>query len=324
MADEQNLQNRTTQRAGVANPGDCVNFGRPVCYTVRSRRRRSKPDYVGPNKLEPTDMDYVGFKKVNEFILGSDKIQQYYRYFGRKDSRKDQFLPPGFILEEEELDFHCYPDRADAILQHDALLYSKLKDSRIHRWIRLKKRHPNSSGIDRMGIQADISGFEALYDMTHPRGRSSYQKIVETWVSMEVFILAYYPACLWATWLNQFAALEDDVQWSESVPPEIINSYMRAYGAKKGELITVNADVQVPGRGAVYSTLKNQLSRIAAFQSSIGHRHLSYDLHREPTIAHVLQNARKNVNKNNHDKELRAITYNVVLSLPYICKGIII
>ena len=30
MADEQNLQNRTPQRAGVANPGDCVNFGRPV------------------------------------------------------------------------------------------------------------------------------------------------------------------------------------------------------------------------------------------------------------------------------------------------------
>ena len=63
MADEQNLQNRTPQRAGVANPGDCVNFGRPVCYTVRSRRRRSKPDYVGPNKLEPTDMDYVGEKR---------------------------------------------------------------------------------------------------------------------------------------------------------------------------------------------------------------------------------------------------------------------
>ena len=197
-----------------------------------------------------------------------------------------------------------------------------MKDSRIHRWIRLKKRHPNKNGEDHVGIQSDISNFEALYDMTHSRGRSAYQKTVETWVAMEVFILAYYPACQWATWLNQFAALEDDVQWEEPIPPEVVNSFLRAYGAKFGEMVTVNGDTQVPGRGAVYSTIKNNLSRLATFQSSLGHRNLTYDLHNDPTIAHVLTSAKKNVNKNNHDLELRAISYNVVLSLPYICKGI--
>ena len=58
-------------------PGE-EHLGRPISFSVRCRRRRSKPDYIGPNKLEPTDGDYVGFKKVNVFILGSDKIKQYY------------------------------------------------------------------------------------------------------------------------------------------------------------------------------------------------------------------------------------------------------
>jgi len=315
-----NMPNVTPQQN--RQPGEHSTAGRPVSFSVRCRRRRSKPDYIGPNKLEPTDGDYVGFKKVNVFILGSDKIKQYYRYFGRKDSRKACYLPPGFEPEEEELDYHCYPRRGAALEQHDKVSFSKMKDSRIHRWIRLKKQHPNKTGEEHVGIQSDISNFEALYLMTHSRGRSSYQKTVETWVAMELFILAFYPACKWATWLNQFAALEDDVQWKEPIPVEVVHSFLRAYGAKFGEMVTVNEDILVPGRGAVYSTIKNNLSRIATFQSSLGHQNLAYDLHNDPNIAWVMKSAKNNVNKNNHELELRAISYNVVLSLPYICKGI--
>ena len=138
---------------------------------------------------------------------------------------------------------------------------------------------------------------------------------------MELFILAFYPACKWATWLNQFAALEDGVQFNEPVPVEIMNAFLRVFGAKVGEMITVNGNHQVAGRGAVWSTIKNYLSRIAMFQTSLGHRHVSYELNQEPTIYNVLTVAKNNVNQNKL-LELRALSYNVVISLPYICKGI--
>ena len=302
-------------------PKDFIHPGRTVMFNVRSRARRSKPDYEGPHKLFPTDMDYIPERKSLVHILGSDKVKQYYRYFGKKDSRQLKYIPENERLDDsEEFDFYCYPEGA-ALEQHDTLLYPKIKDSRMHRWIRLMKSHPYKTLIDHVGINSTISEFEALYDMTHSRARGAYQKIVETWVSVEVFVLAYYPACQWATWLNQFAALEEEVRWEEPLPVEIVSSLMRAHGAKLGEWVTVNGNVQVPGRGAVWSTMKNYLSRIATFQTSIGHRNLSYDLHHEPTIANTLTMAKNNVNKNNGDLEQRAISFNVVLSLPYVCKG---
>lgn len=299
--------------------------GRPVVFNARSRRRRSQEGYVGPNKLVETDMDYVGERRKSvQTLMGSETIIQYYRYYGLKDSRKKEFQVE-FQLDvekEEEPDYHCYPSGGEALAQHDKLLYPRIKDSRIHRWIRLKKKHPYPNDTEYIGIDSATSSFEALYEMTHSRGRGSYQRYVETWVAMELFILAFYPACQWATWLNQFAALEDDVEFKEPVPVEIMNAFLRVFGAKVGEMITVNGNHQVAGRGSVWTTIKNYLSRIAMFQTSLGHRHVSYELHQEPTINNVLTTAKNNVNQNKV-LELRALSYNVVISLPYICKGLL-
>ena len=116
--------------------------GRPVVFNARSRRRRSQEGYVGPNKLVETDMDYVGEKRKSvQTLMGGETIIQYYRYYGLKDSRKKEFQVE-FQLDvekEEEPDYHCYPSGGEALAQHDKLLYPRIKDSRIHRWIRLKK-----------------------------------------------------------------------------------------------------------------------------------------------------------------------------------------
>lgn len=294
--------------------------GRPLIYNARSRQRRSKEGYTGPHKLVETDMDYVVTRVKHKSLMGSDKVTKYYRYFGKKDSRKET---NGDVQEDDDevLDYYCYPTGGEALLLHDKLLYPKLKDSRIHRWIRLKKVHPYKNDVDHIGIDNANASFEALYEMTHSKGRGSYQCYVETWMAMEIFILAFYPACKWATWLNQFAALEDEVQFTEPVPVNIMNCFLRAHGAKVGEWVTVNGINQVEGRGSVWSTIKNYLSRIVTFQTSLGHRNLSYELHQEPTINNTLTIAKKNINKNNNDLEYRAISYNIVRSIPYICKG---
>ena len=109
--------------------------GRPVVFNARSRRRRSLEDYVGPNKLMETDMDYVGERRKSlQTLMGSETTTQYYRCFGLKDSRKkeSQVEVQLDVEQEEEPDYHCYPSGGEALAQHDKLLYPRIKDSRIH------------------------------------------------------------------------------------------------------------------------------------------------------------------------------------------------
>lgn len=281
--------------------------GRPTTLSLRSRKRRSRADFTGPSKILEDDIDYVGDGKHVAPLLGRDKVNSFFRYFGTL----------GDDLVEK---YHDYPVNSAGF---DKKAHPKLQDSRLHRWIRKVQKHPYISANQIVGVDNENTSFEALMELSHSTIRGSYQRTVDNWNALELFILAYFPNSEWAVMLRKMEDLDEEVRFDKPVATEIILSFLRAYAAPTTATVVVNGLTTVQGRGAVFQTLKNKLSQLATLQTSLGHKNLSVDYFNDPSLRNVLNRGKKGFGRNTHDLERRAISYNVVVCLPWIVKGIL-
>ena len=278
---------------------DWLNGGRPICNSVRSRKRRSSPSYRGRGALRPGDDGYYA-KKVNALPrIGSGEVPRFWRYWNSQHRRYDDYP------EEGGLDSRRYP---------------RIQDSILHRYIRKSGRHPNPSQDDTDGIAVLVSEYQALMERTHRKNRSSYQGTVAAWIGFEMFILKCYPECDWAVILRKMITLDDDVLFTKPVHMEIVRTYLRVNATSRNTTLSINdGQTQVLGRGVAHQSLLGLISHLSMVQVSIGLKE-AVGLGEDNDIKFLVTQSKRN-GENYVKRNMNAISYDVIECIPYIVQG---